>query len=514
MPNESILVVEDTPVNMKVVRVLLTRHGFDVRTAATAEEALDVLQQFHPGLILTDVQLPGMSGLELTRKLKSDPSTRDIIVLALTAFAMKRDEKNAYDAGCDGYITKPIDTRTLPDIIRGYMQGSRDAAAGKGADEEPESGDLEDIRKEFVADGARQAARLISRLTSGFDAAEMRVTAHRWAGAAGSVGYSEITKVARELESVLEQNGSGSAARVRELLQSLGSMFASAQASGPARAAEPAPRPESADSTLGLLAARQESPSPAVLSALSGKRFALAGFPQNDASRLAKALDACQAFSRDLGPTLPDAETVRAFDVVILNVSSDTTAIPSWNKPVLIVGPREALVRLQPTHNGTEDFLFSPWTTEEVILRSYFAVSRAGQGRTPQAAPVTGGKRRIAVADDDSTIRALVEAAVGNAGFECRVATDGAAALEMIRNWQPDMAVLDVNMPNRSGFEVLSALRNDPLTREIRVILLTARQQETDVIRGFGLGADDYVIKPFSPMELIARMKRLLGKNA
>jgi two-component system cell cycle response regulator DivK len=517
MPNESILVVEDTPVNMKVVRVLLTRHGFDVHTAGTAEEALEVLRQFRPGLILTDVQLPGMSGLDLTRKLKSDPSTRDIIVLALTAFAMKKDEQNAYDAGCDGYITKPIDTRTLPDIVRRYLQGGRAAhstAVESAANDDPDSLTLQEIRKEFVADGARQVTRLMSTLSSGFDATEMRVTAHRWAGAAGSVGYPEITKTARELESILEQNGSGSPRRAHELLQSLGGMFAAAQAGESPRPTEPAAQPESADSTLGLLAARQETPSPAVLSALSGKRFALAGFPQNDASRLAKALDACQAFSRDLGPTLPDAEAVRAFDVIILNVSAETSAVPSWNKPVLIIGPREALVRLQPVHNGTEDFLFSPWTTEEVILRSYFAVSRAGQGRMPQAAPAAGGKRRIAVADDDSTIRALVEAAVGNAGFECRVATDGAAALEMIRGWQPDMAVLDVNMPNRSGFEVLSALRNDPLTREIRVILLTARQQETDVIRGFGLGADDYVIKPFSPMELIARMKRLLGKNA
>ena len=132
MPNESILVVEDTPVNMKVVRVLLTRHGFDVHTAGTAEEALEVLQQFRPGLILTDVQLPGMSGLDLTRKLKSDPSTRDIIVLALTAFAMKKDEQNAYDAGCDGYITKPIDTRTLPDIVRRYIQGGRGAHEDRG----------------------------------------------------------------------------------------------------------------------------------------------------------------------------------------------------------------------------------------------------------------------------------------------------------------------------------------------------------------------------------------------
>ncbi len=93
------------------------------------------------------------------------------------------------------------------------------------------------------------------------------------------------------------------------------------------------------------------------------------------------------------------------------------------------------------------------------------------------------------------------------------MASDGGAALELIRSWQPDLAVLDVNMPNKSGYEVLSSLRNDPLTHNIRVILLTARQQETDVIRGFGLGADDYVTKPFSPMELIARLKRLLGKS-
>ncbi len=522
MPNESILVVEDTPVNMKVVRVLLTRHGFDVLTATTAEEALEILHQSRPRLILTDLQLPGMSGLDLTRMVKADPATRDIIVLALTAFAMKKDEQIAYEAGCDGYITKPIDTRTLPGVIRQYLasgRGAQSSVSASVAQEDPDVASLSDIRREFLRDGARQADRLIGTVGDGFDLADARVTAHRWAGAAGSVGYPEITRAARELETALEQNGAGSSQRVPELLKRLAQMFAEAQAtegrSTPLKAAEPAPQPEPADVTLGLLAARQEAPSPAVLSALSGKRFALAGFPPSDASRLAKALDGCQAFSRDLGlGVMPDAETVRPFDVVILNVASDTPAIPAWNKPVLIIGPRETLVRLQPVQGGTEDFLFWPWTTEEVILRAYFAVSRAAQGHVAQKAPAAGGKRRVVAADDDSTIRALVEAAVGNAGFECRVATDGDAALELIRIWQPDLAVLDVNMPNRSGFEVLSALRNDPLTREIRVILLTARQQETDVIRGFGLGADDYVIKPFSPMELIARMKRLLGKNA
>jgi DNA-binding response OmpR family regulator len=241
----------------------------------------------------------------------------------------------------------------------------------------------------------------------------------------------------------------------------------------------------------------------------------LAGFPRDEAAELAQAFDACEAFSRNLGAdALPDAETVRPFDAVVLNLKSEGKSFPELNKPVLIIGPRDVLLRLQPVRNGAEDFLFSPWSAEEVILRSYFAISRAAHGRPSQAVSAAGGKRRIVAADDDSTIRALVEAAVQNSGFECRVASDGGTALELIRSWQPDLAVLDVNMPNRNGFEVLSSLRNDPLTRDIRVILLTARQQETDVIRGFGLGADDYVIKPFSPMELIARLKRLLGKSA
>jgi DNA-binding response OmpR family regulator len=148
-----------------------------------------------------------------------------------------------------------------------------------------------------------------------------------------------------------------------------------------------------------------------------------------------------------------------------------------------------------------------------MVLRSYFGISRAAQ--TPsQVVRKAAEKPRVLVADDDSAIRALIEATVQNSGMECRVSTNGGEALALIRRWQPDLAVLDVNMPDKNGFEVLSELRNDPLTRDTRVILLTGRQRETDVIRGFGLGADDYVIKPFSPMELIARLKRLLGKQA
>jgi CheY-like chemotaxis protein len=116
-----ILIVDDNQVNLKLVRVVLAGEGYDVRTAADADEALGALRQWRPRLILMDLQLPGMDGLELTRRLKADPATRDIVIVAITAYAMKGDEQKALAAGCDGYITKPIDTRALPQVIAGYL---------------------------------------------------------------------------------------------------------------------------------------------------------------------------------------------------------------------------------------------------------------------------------------------------------------------------------------------------------------------------------------------------------
>ena len=121
MVGEPILIVDDNPMNMKLVRILLTTEGYEVRTAVDADEALNVLKEFHPRVILMDVQLPGIDGLELTRRLKSDPSTQDITILALTAYVMKGDKEKILAAGCDGYISKPIDTRTLAQLVAEHL---------------------------------------------------------------------------------------------------------------------------------------------------------------------------------------------------------------------------------------------------------------------------------------------------------------------------------------------------------------------------------------------------------
>lgn len=122
MPGKTVLVIEDNPMNMELVTDLLEAAGYQVRQARSAEEGIRLVRAEHPSLILMDFSLPGMDGLSATAVLKSDPATRDIPIIALTAHAMKGDEEKARAAGCAAYITKPIDTRTFPKTIAPFFQ--------------------------------------------------------------------------------------------------------------------------------------------------------------------------------------------------------------------------------------------------------------------------------------------------------------------------------------------------------------------------------------------------------
>jgi two-component system cell cycle response regulator DivK len=121
MAGEKILIVDDNELNVRLFSVILQTRGYELRSAVDALEAIALLPHFRPELILMDIQLPGMDGLELTRRIKADPLTRDIVVVAVTAYAMKGDEQRARAAGCDGYVTKPIDTRALPIVIAEHL---------------------------------------------------------------------------------------------------------------------------------------------------------------------------------------------------------------------------------------------------------------------------------------------------------------------------------------------------------------------------------------------------------
>ena len=148
MKDQVILVVDDNRTNLKLVTDVLRFEGYRILQAADAEEAQRVLAQDLPDLILLDIALPGMDGLTLTRKLKQEPRTASIPVVALTAFAMVGDEVTAREAGCDGYITKPVDTRSLPAQVASVIEahprrqtrlapGASGSDTARDADEDP-----------------------------------------------------------------------------------------------------------------------------------------------------------------------------------------------------------------------------------------------------------------------------------------------------------------------------------------------------------------------------------------
>ncbi len=118
----TILIIEDNQLNMKLVRSMLKLAHYQVLEAKDAEDGILLARENLPDLILMDIQLPGIDGLDATRIIKDDPVLKHIPVVALTSYAMQGDEEKAIRAGCNGYIAKPIDTRNFLDILSGYLK--------------------------------------------------------------------------------------------------------------------------------------------------------------------------------------------------------------------------------------------------------------------------------------------------------------------------------------------------------------------------------------------------------
>ena len=121
--------------------------------------------------------------------------------------------------------------------------------------------------------------------------------------------------------------------------------------------------------------------------------------------------------------------------------------------------------------------------------------------------------KKILIADDEPNIVISLEFLLRREGYEVVVAQDGAEALAQVRAERPDMAILDVMMPHRNGFEVCQDLRQDPEFKDMRIMMLTAKGRDTEVSKGLALGADVYMTKPFSTKELIAKVKALMDRE-
>lgn len=116
-----VMLIEDNAMNARLVEHVLGRDGFEVSVLVSAEDSIEKAMELNPDIILMDIQLPGIDGLEATRQLKKNPATCNIPVIAITAHAMRGDEERILAAGCEGYISKPVNTRELSEKLKQYL---------------------------------------------------------------------------------------------------------------------------------------------------------------------------------------------------------------------------------------------------------------------------------------------------------------------------------------------------------------------------------------------------------
>jgi DNA-binding response OmpR family regulator len=251
------------------------------------------------------------------------------------------------------------------------------------------------------------------------------------------------------------------------------------------------------------------------LNELAGKRMCIAGFGPKEASAIRDTLESAEAFCRIVAVGGDDSP-LSAFDVALVQVDEPSTR--QWlsesrktnSVPVLMMGELEAVMdETAQLPSESADFLIGEgWSSGELLLRTLkLARKAASAGAAQRAQPI------VLIVDDDNAVVSLLTNVLKKANMECHAARDGSAGIEMAKQLKPDLMIVDVNMPHRNGFDVLKVLKQSPETAAVKVLLLTGCEQESDVMRGFGLGADDYVTKPFNPMEIGARVRTLLGRQ-
>jgi CheY-like chemotaxis protein len=374
------LVIDDNPVNLKVTTFVTRKAGFLVDTLEAAEGALEHIAANRPDVIITDLHLPGMDGLELTRAVKRVPAFRSIPVILLTADNSQDLEASAREAGCEFLIGKPVDTKLFPGLIAGLLgehEPATDASSLEGLH-------IEDLRKEFLASGAAECRALLRQfvahrlLAPTLDFATIRRALHNWAGVGGTLGFPGITRQARALETLIAIPDPGQRDDVREKLIELLKQFTSA-VPAPVNQPAAAPRTETvavADGGVRVKPLVLVADDDATIRAVIKLSLEAAGFE----CRLAYdgRLTCAMAHNYRFNAIILDIDMPRmsGFQVLYaLRNQWSTRSVPV----ILLSARREQGDILQAAQLGASDYMTKPFEVGDLLAR----LSRVIAPRTP-----------------------------------------------------------------------------------------------------------------------------------
>ncbi len=392
-------------------------------------------------------------------------------------------------------------------------------------DREQPDAELEELRREFVEGLPEQAAALDAALklmeAAPAEAAQViRRVGHRLRGSGGSYGFPELTEAGAAVELA---EADQLVARARELVGLIRRVARRARGRAPSRGRVP------------RKAVKDATPSPAAATVLIVE----------DDLALRRLLEAAlRAPDRELvlASSLAEAAQLaaeRTFALVLLDLhlpdGDGRRLLTQWRDtgrtrdlPVFVLSADlDEQTKAECFAAGADGFFDKPLRPEAIAAAVSARLQRLARTSQPPAPPAVATiptppaaiakARRPAVlsaliVEDDPFVGAMVRHRLARAGFAVRQAADGAQGLAAVAEAEPSVVVLDLNLPELNGFQFLERLRSDPATHAVPVLVLTASGAEKDLVRAFSIGANDYLVKPFSPTELVARVQRLVGE--
>jgi DNA-binding response OmpR family regulator/HPt (histidine-containing phosphotransfer) domain-containing protein len=506
-----ILLADDNSVSRKVAGRMLTHLGYQVETVSNGPDALRAAERGLYDLILLDTDLPEMDGYAVTRGIRILPqeAARRVPVIALISGSTQADRKLREAAGINDYIAKPLRVRPVAAVIGRWDNAGGTVPPPMSIDRDvlhsclSVFGDqptvLQELLDLFFGSTPPRLSEMWEALGRG-DAKAMRELAHGVHGSSAQVGATNMAQTCASIGTLVR---SGSLQGVRELLDQLELDFERArqdlQTIAREGLSERRDEQEARDRTALDLAALH--------GALSGKR--LVAYTNRE---VGIKLDEAFASVGCRVEQISDPATAGNADLFFWEGNLDALGKlreGGLRVPVIVMATKPELALLERLPSLDADFVGEPFNTEDLQLR---ACLRLNNGEEPSHGNGASADR-ILVAEDDPLIARFLVSNLEGSGFQVTQVGDGDAALEALARGRFGLVVLDINMPKTDGYGVLSQMRLRPDSRSTPVLMLSSRVQEHDIVRAFDLGADDYVTKPFNPLELVSRIKRLLRRQ-
>jgi CheY-like chemotaxis protein len=511
-----ILLSEDSSVNRRVAVEILRNLGYQVTAVSNGSEALRAAGQSPYDLIILDCETPEMDGYEAAAAIRALPGEtgRRVPIIGLTAESTTADREKRQAAGMNDYIIKPVRAQTVASVLARWDTAAHSVAPPLAVDR--------DVLTSLAAIAGAQNPTLVDELIELFlgstplriaelrqalkkkDAKRIREVAHDLRGSSGQLGATRMEQTCASIETLAR---TGCLKEVRRFIDQLDpdlervAIDLRTSARERRLAVLTTVSPSSTQCDLAMLRA-----------ALEGKSLLVV----HDDAAVVSDLEEIFAGTGCSVRSVRVEDAPFSGDVLFWATKLDELARlqnEGLRVPVIVLAKDPDGPLLDRVHGLGADFALQPCQAADLQLRTLLNIKTPLPKPSEEPAAEVSNVQEVLVAEDDPLIARFVVSNLEGAGFRTTLVGDGDAALEAFSRKPFHVVILDINMPKTDGFGVLSQLRLRPKSQRTPVLMLSARSQEHDIVKAFDLGADDYVTKPFNPLELVTRVRRLTRRS-